>query len=141
MEKKIAPLVGALAGLAGLSVGAQGANASTAFSAEPMAVTSYSDLLQPIPNARAVLQAHNARMLERAGAMPNGVRLAQWGENDHHHHHHHHHHNQGYYYGSPPPPAWYYAPPPPVYPHHHHHHHHHHDSGLMLFPGFALGFD
>jgi hypothetical protein len=66
-----------------------------------MEANSFAELLQPIPNAVAILKVAD----EQGSAKPGeGVQLAQ----DHHHHHHHRY-----------------------YHHHHHHHrrwdnHHHH---------------
>ncbi len=75
-----------------------------------MQAGSYADLLRPIPNALALLQAEPVAAPVQKVAF-NGDQPV-----DHHHHHHHHHDQQRVYV--PPPP-----PPPP--PHHHHHHHHH----------------
>jgi hypothetical protein len=125
MEKKIAGLIGAVATLGALSP----AHAASMASAPPMEVlraNSFADLLEPIPNAVALLRA-----VDEAGptsSMDGNVQPAQF---YHHHHHHHHHHAQFY-----PGPRYYYddGPPvvvvrPPYYPryYHHHHHHHHHN--------------
>jgi hypothetical protein len=82
MDKKIAGLLGAAAALT--TVG--GAHASTSPGAEPLSATTYRDLLEPVPNAVALLKADDAA---RAQQRPAQLQLAQW----HHHHHHHHHHN------------------------------------------------
>ena len=79
MDKKIAGLLGAAAALTTLG----GANAAMASASEPTPVTSYGDLLAPVPNAVAALIADDAALAQR----PAPVRLAQY----HHHHHHHHH--------------------------------------------------
>jgi hypothetical protein len=93
MDKKIAGLLGAAAALSAVN-SAQAAAPST--QAEPAA--SYRDLLEPVPNALAMLKANDAQGTTN---QPNGqTRLAQ--------HHHHHHHRWWRRY------------------HHHHHHHHHH---------------
>ena len=108
MDKKIAALLGAAAAFTtvGAAQAAPAPEANKALQAE-----SYSDLLNPIPNAVPLLLADDAA---RAGKLVGErVRVAQY--HDHHHHHHvvvikrHHHH------------------------HHHvvvikHHHHHHHDA-------------
>jgi len=59
-------------------------------------VQSYAELLEPIPDAVAMLKADDAT---RTGETPL-VQLAQY----HHHHHHfyHHHHHQHGYYGDGP---------------------------------------
>lgn len=107
LDKKIAGLAGAISALATMTAvkAAQAADV-----AEVLNPRSYAELLQPIPNAVALLMAADtvnaARAKAEAGQDPN-VKLAQYGYYHHHHHHHHHHH-------------WY---------HHHHHHHwyrHHH---------------
>jgi len=104
MERKTAGLLGALAGVAALGgTAAQAASRDAVMPPEPLAVTSYSDLLRPIPNAAEVLKAHNAELMERANNAPAGVEQVEWYEDGYGHHHHHHH-----------------------YHHHHHHHHHHH---------------
>jgi hypothetical protein len=116
MDKKIAGLAGAVSGLAMMTA---------AEAAQPREVTevlnarSYAELLQPIPNAVALLMAADAVNAARAKAEteqdPN-VKLAQyyW---DHHHHHHHHHHRWYYHHHHHHHYRWY----------RHHHHHHHHD--------------
>ena len=84
---------------------------------EPLSVTSYSDLLQPIPNATEALKAHNAELMEQARNAPARMERVQWYRDDErrHHHHHHHHHHHGYYGPAPEyyAPPVYYAPPPP----------------------------
>lgn len=100
MESKIAGVIG-VAALAALG--------STEAMAAPdpdaaLQAKSFAELLQPIPNATALLENANASAAKRA-TESDGVQLAQY---YHHHHHHHHHH-------------WW-----PWRRHHHHHHHHHH---------------
>jgi hypothetical protein len=114
MDKKIAGLVGAISALAPVNaVEAVQAREVT----EVLNARSYAELLQPIPNAVALLMAADAVNVARAKGEaeqnPN-VKLAQYGYDHHHHHHHHHrwyHHHHHH--------RWYYR--------HHHHHHHHHD--------------
>ncbi|WP_026595422.1 hypothetical protein [Methyloferula stellata] len=110
MDKKIVGIVGALAALGGAGT-ATAAPAQAPAAADVMEVRSYADLLQPIPNAVALLQASDAAIKaqkEAAGDSddPANVELAQY----HHHHHHHHHWRRWHHH------------------HHHHfwHHHHHH---------------
>lgn len=56
MDKKIAVLLGATAALVAMST----ANAASPASAEGLLATSYSDLLNPVPNAVAQLIADDA---------------------------------------------------------------------------------
>jgi hypothetical protein len=107
MDKKIAGLVGAISSIAAMTAvqAAPSPNVTEVSSAR-----SYAELLQPIPNAVALLQAAKAADAERAKTeteQGSNVKLA-WHHHHHHHHHryhHHHHHHHRY--------------------HHHHHHHHH----------------
>jgi hypothetical protein len=109
MEKRLAGLLGAA------SMMALGAPAS-AMPAAPdvhsaLQVTSYADLLKPIPNASAVLEAADAAALEQpASAGEAAIVPVQY----YHHHHHHHHH--AYYRRR----------------YHHHHHHHHHTAARII---------
>jgi len=93
MDKKLAGLLGAVAGLA--TMGA--AHAATQQDANPSPLpqaASYAELLGPVSDAPTLLAADDARMLQ--GRVR--VQLAQ----DHHHHHHtkviikkrHHHHRK-----------------------------------------------
>jgi hypothetical protein len=121
MDKKIAGLLGAVAGLATIS-SAQAAPEPGPTPSEALQASSYADLLAPIPDAVAALEADNA-------ARAQNLELAQY---------------YGYY-----PYSNYYAyppyPPPPYYRHHHHHHHnhytrhhhhhHHHNSAFIGIPG------
>ncbi|OYY03459.1 MAG: hypothetical protein B7Y73_06750 [Acidocella sp. 35-58-6] len=131
MEKKTAGLLGALAGLATLG-SAQAATNYEPNAADALRVSSYAELLTPIPNAVALLKASDALLLKQANERKAaGVQLAQDyynQENDHHHHHNHHHHQE---YLPPPPP-------PPYYPHHHHHHHHHQQGAVIVIPGIGI---
>ena len=110
MNNKMAGLAGAITSLASMHA----AEASpTQNVTEIVSPRSYAELLQPIPNAAALLKAVDSADAARAEAEAKGnpnVRLAQYWDYYPHHHHHHHHHNS------------YYQPP---YYHHHHHHHHH----------------
>ena len=92
MDKKVAGLLGALGALAAGSP----ATAETLALEGVMHAASYADLLQPIPNASAMLHASDAAMTEDPAAV---VRVQ-----DHHHHHHRYHRR---------------------YRRRHHHHHHH----------------
>jgi hypothetical protein len=114
MDKKIVGLVGAISGLMSLST----AQATTVPLTETAlsSAQSFGELLDPIPNAAALLRvadeaAAAAGRHNQTGTNPN-VKLAY----DHHHHHHYHHHHHHHHY----------------HHHHHHHnyhHHHHHHEG------------
>jgi hypothetical protein len=112
MDKKIVGLLGAVATL-GTFTAAEAAPAPT----DVLRANSYADLLEPIPNAVALLQAVDESAPVSA---TENVQLAQF---YHHHHHHHHsfyrHHHHSYY------PRVVVVP---RYRRHHHHHHHHHHS-------------
>jgi hypothetical protein len=118
---KVVGLVGAISGLATLDA-SQAASLEGPNTRGLTPARSYAELLEPIPNALAVLQAIDAAEAAR-GAQEAGsdasVTLVQY---YHHHHHnrwwrHHHHHNRWWRH------------------HHHHnrwwrrHHHHHHHRG------------
>jgi hypothetical protein len=112
MEKKIAGLLGAMATLGAFNA-AEAAPIPSPAPTDVLRANSFADLLEPIPNAAAQLQA-----VDESASVPSAnenVQLAQY-----HHHHHHHHHSQYRRY----------APRivvvPRRYRHHHHHHHHHH---------------
>ena len=115
MEKKIAGLLGAAAALG--TFGA--AQAAAAPDPSPtLRASSFAELLQPIPNAAALLRAIDEQA--PAKTADGNVQVAQF-----YHHHHHHHHHHGYYRGD----DYGYGPRVivvPRYRHHHHHHHHHH---------------
>jgi hypothetical protein len=94
MDKKIAGLLAAAAALTTMS-GAEAAVPAPSAGLEPAAT--YRDLLEPIPNALALLKSDDTRGTDtRADGQ---TRLAQ-----HHHHHHHrwwrryHHHHHRYYH-------------------------------------------
>ena len=113
MDKKIAGLLGAVATLGTFGT-AQAAPAPSPAPSDVLRANSFADLLEPIPNAAALLQA-----VDESAPAPsaNGnVQLAQI-YIEHHHHHHHHAYRR-------------YAPRvvvvPPRFRRHHHHHHHHH---------------
>jgi hypothetical protein len=105
MDKKIVGLVGAISGLMSLST-AQATAVPPAETALPSA-QSFGELLDPIPNAAALL-----RIADAAGRHNPNVKLV--GDNHHHHHQHHHHHHHHHHHN---------------YHHHHHHNYHDHDSG------------
>lgn len=85
MDKKIAGLLGAAAALTTIT----SAQAAPAQQTKPATPASYKELLEPIPNAVALLKADDSA---RAHTSPTAkVELVQY-----HHHHHHHHHHHGY---------------------------------------------
>ena len=111
MDKKVVGLVGAVTALV-VPEAAQALPANSPSISEVMNVQSYAELLDPVPNARALLREADA-----AAAQQPKVEKTQYYYGHHHHHHHHH----GYYYGGPYGGYGY-----GYYHHHHHHHHHHH---------------
>jgi hypothetical protein len=100
MEKRIAGLLGAVAALGAMSA-VQAAPTPQA-PTDTLRANSFAELLEPIPNAPAVLKAMDD---QNAPPAAGNVELAQL----YYHHHHHHHHFWR---------RW--------RRHHHHHHHHHH---------------
>lgn len=117
MDKKIASFAGAVSSLALMHAADAAPAQSVADIANPR---SYAELLQPIPNAAALLKEVDMADAARARTQNSNVQLAQfwggwggdYGYHHHHHHHHHHHYYGGGYYGGP------------YYRYHHHHHHH-----------------
>jgi len=85
MDKKIAGLLGAAAAI-GAVTGAQAAPAQQPQLAVP---ASYRDLLEPVPNALAMLKAEDAARTQLGPTAK--MEMVQY----HHHHHHHHHHHNG----------------------------------------------
>jgi hypothetical protein len=112
LDKKIAGLLGAVTALGAFGT-AQAAPAPT----DVLQANSYADLLEPIANAGALLQAIDEAAPPRASG---NVQVAQF---YHHHHHHHHHSFYRRYYDAPVVVVPRYRR---YYRHHHHHHHHHH---------------
>jgi hypothetical protein len=105
MDKKIAGLVGAISSIAAMTA-VQAAPSPNV--TEVSTARSYAELLQPIPNAVALLKVAKAAEAEQAKTETEqdaNVKLA-WHHHHHHHRYHHHHHHHHRY-------------------HHHHHHHHH----------------
>jgi guanyl-specific ribonuclease Sa len=125
MEKKIAGLLGAMATLGAFNA-AQAAPTPSPAPTDVLRANSFADLLEPIPNAAALLQAVDES--RPAPSADENVQLAQY---YHHHHHHGYYRRYGYEgYGNEG-----YGPRVIVVPryrryydHHHHHHHHHHHS-------------
>ena len=128
MQKAKLGVAATLTALTALPVG--GAEATSAERAVPEA-RSYSDLLEPIPNAVERLKAADAQEIQEARIIK-----AQWGYGyGYYRPYYHHRRYYGYrrywppvyygypYYGGYPYGGGYYYP---RYYHHHHHHHHHH---------------
>lgn len=120
MDKTTAGLLGAVAGLATMGA-AHAATAPAPNPSEFLQISSYGDLLTPVPNATALLTADDtARASE--GVQEDDMQRVPAGdiqEADYYgpppgyRHHHHHHHHQAY----------------------RHHHHHHHHSAYVGIPG------
>jgi len=116
MEKKIAGLLGAVAGIATIA-SAQAATEPASTSPEMSRASSYADLLEPIANPVELLAADNAARTQE----PSAVELAQYSPypyNPYRYNRHHHHHHNVYY--------------------RHHHHHHHHHGGIVLPGGVVI---
>ncbi len=114
MDKKLAGLLGAMGALTAITPLQAAAPIDEAMRAE-----SYADLLRPIPNAAALLEASNA--LAATEPRPEVMEVQYY----HHHHHHHHHHQRFYRPGYYRPFRGYYQP-------RYHHHHHHHGFGAFI---------
>jgi hypothetical protein len=122
MDKKIAGLLGAVAGLATMSAANAAVQTPDANSTLP-AAASYAELLAPVDNASELLVADDAARMQQGEAR---VQLAQYHHHHHHHtkiiirrrHYHHHHHH----------------PRVIIRRSHHHHHHHHHSMFMMGAP-------
>ena len=97
MEKKIAGLLGAMATLGAFNA-AQAAPMPSPAPTDVLRANSFADLLEPIPNAAALLQAVDESA--PVSSADDNVQLAQY----HHHHHHHHHH--GITAGTRPASSW-----------------------------------
>lgn len=122
MDKKIAGLLGTVAGLATMASAQAASGPASSASGTPQA-SSYAELLAPIPNAVALLKADDARA-QQSPETGGEARLAQGYyapyQQPYYRHHHHHHHHQNYYRR---------------YSHHHHHHHHHQPRAVIGIPG------
>jgi len=121
VEKKIAGLLGAVATLGAFNAG-QAAPVQAPTPSEILKVNSFAELLEPVPNAVALL-----KVVDEARPDPSAEANVQLAQFYHHHHHHHHHHHSFYprygYDGVVVAPGY-----RRYYRHHHHHHHHHHHS-------------
>ena len=100
MDKKIVGIVGAISGLASLDT-AQAAAVAGPNAPGLLGARSYAELLDPIPNALALLWEVEAADAARARrASDPDVKLAA------HHHHHHHRWYQGRYWDYGEGPCW-----------------------------------
>jgi hypothetical protein len=118
MEKKIAGLLGAMATLGAFNA-AEAAPIPSLAPTDVLQANSFAELLEPIPNAAALLRA-----VDESRPSPSADENVQLAQFYYHHHHHHHHHSQyrRYYYDDPRVVV---VPRYRRYHHHHHHHHHH----------------
>jgi hypothetical protein len=107
MTKTRALLLCSTAALLTFSTAGQAAPLPATDSTAALRADSYTDLLEPIPNAVALLEADNQMRAQQAPQAR--IQLAQY----HHHHHHSYHH------------------------HHHHYHHHHSHFPWGVFRGFV----
>jgi hypothetical protein len=117
MEKKIAGLLGAMATLGAFNA-AEAAPIPSPAPTDVLRANSFADLLEPIPNAAALLRAVDES--RPSSSADENVHLAQF-----YYHHHHHHSQYRRYYDEPRIVV---VPPRYRRYHHHHHHHHHHHS-------------
>src|SRR3981189_1036562 len=117
MEKKIAGLLGAMATLGAFS-GAQAAPTPSPAPTDVLRANSFADLLEPIPNAAALLRAVDES--RPSSSADENAHLSQF-----YYHNHHHHSQYRRYYDEPRIVV---VPPRYRRYHHHHHHHHHHHS-------------
>ena len=93
-------------------VASQAATPASIDTAPALAANSYADLLAPIPNATALLEADNLARAQQVQKAPEAT--FQLAYHHHHHHHYRHHHHHTYF-------PWGVFVAPPVYYHHHHH--------------------
>jgi hypothetical protein len=98
LDKKIVGLVGAITALA-VPQALQAKTTAAPTASEVLRVQSYGELLDPIPNAAALLRVADAAP---PSSQPAGVQVAQYHHHHHHHHHHwwrryHHHHHAAYF--------------------------------------------
>jgi hypothetical protein len=106
MDRNVAGLLGAM-GVLAATVPAHAATSAPLAVDDSMQVTSYSDLLKPIPNALALMKAASAAGNEPGSSGPAFEPEATVQDVQFHHHHHHRYRRRRY---------------------HHHHHHHHHQT-------------
>lgn len=102
MDKTVAGLIGAVTAIAAAAPSHAATPVPLTMDAA-MQASSYADLLTPIPNALALLQAAAEASSNPMPSTSEGTATVQEVQYYHHHHHHHHHRR---------------------YRHYHHHHHH-----------------
>jgi hypothetical protein len=90
MERRIAGVLGAMATLGAVNA-AQAAPMPTHAPSDSLRANSFAELLQPIPNATALLQSIDE---SEPSSSSGNVQLAR----DYHHYHHHHSYWRGYRY-------------------------------------------
>ena len=105
MDKTLAGVIGAVGALVATAP-AHAASAVPPTMEAALQAASYADLLQPIPNALALLKAEAA--VQEVPVAEEQAPVVEVAFFYHHHHHHHHHHYRRRR-------------------HHHPHHHHHHN--------------
>ena len=86
-------------------VASQAATPASIDTAPALAANSYADLLAPIPNATALLEADNLARAQQVQKAPEAT--FQLAYHHHHHHHYRHHHHHTYF-----PWGVFVAPPP-----------------------------
>lgn len=113
MDKKVVGFLGAAAALTSMTM-VQADAAPVAGQTGTPAARSYAELLEPVPDARARMNAEDAAQVEQT----------QYAIIRRRHHHHHHHHHRRHIYGVLPPYIYDFVPP-------RHHRHHHHDDDRL----------
>jgi hypothetical protein len=111
MDKKIAGLLGAVAGLA--TIGTAQAAINPAAVPDTLQASSYTGLLSPIAHPIALLKADDAARAQKPAAEPAADFQAAAA---HHHHHHHHTYSRNY---------------------HHYHHYNRRKSAFFGVPGLS----
>ncbi|MBV8738947.1 MAG: hypothetical protein JO007_17155 [Alphaproteobacteria bacterium] len=94
MDKKIAGLLGAIAGLA--TLGTAQAAINPAAVPDALQASSYADLLTPIAHPIALLKADDAARAQKPAAEP--AADFQMAAAHHHHHNHRHHYSRNYHH-------------------------------------------
>ncbi len=130
MEKTLMGLVAAIGAAAPLT-GAHASLVSYDEATRALQVSSVAELLEPVANSAAILQALDSAALEKNAAPEKNVELAQFYYHHHHHHwyHHHHHHHHWYHHHHHHHHHYYYH-----HHHHHHHYYHHHHRACFWSP-------
>lgn len=119
MDKSVAGLIGAVTALTAAAPSHAATMAPLATDAV-MQVSSYADLLKPIPNALALLKSSESAEATASLVAPDVENEATVQEVQYHHHHHHRYFRRRFHR------------------HHHHHHHHHHHFSFHVLPDGPL---